>query len=104
MERFFEKLHSSNGEQYVRNQVVSHMVDILLPPASASSVTQLIDTLSRDLWTVCTDVFASYILQATLVQCIKRLQVNELLALSVFLVRKAPNFLYPKIIVPLGCI
>ena len=79
LNHFFTQFTIENGQRYVCNQIVSRMVDDLLPEASVSSVQHLITVLSSDLWTMCTDPYASHVVQSAMVTSLKFVQVCSML-------------------------
>lgn len=73
---FIAEFSETNGLRYVCNQICSHMLEELLQHASAASVLRISSVLGQDLWTVCTDAFASHIVQSTLVLALRMIQVT----------------------------
>lgn len=55
-----------NEVNYCSNQVVSRVVDDLLPEASDQTVLKLIEHFGNDLRPICCDQFASHVLQQLL--------------------------------------
>ena len=52
------------------------MLDDLIPHALVESIKHLITILDKDLWTICTDPFASHVLQSVMVNALKYIQVR----------------------------
>lgn len=65
VDNVFKQLHG-NEVNYCSNQVVSRVVDDLLPVASDETVFNLIKHFENDLRTICCDQFASHVLQQLL--------------------------------------
>ena len=61
----------------IRNQIVSRMVDKLLPLATVPSIMNVVNILGSDLWTITTDSFSSHVLQTTLCLALKLVQVSS---------------------------
>lgn len=57
---------NGNEVNYCSNQVVSRVVDDLLPLASDATVLNLIEHFEKDLRPICSDQFASHVLQKLL--------------------------------------
>lgn len=74
VQRFFGEFDEENGPRFVCNQITSRMLDDLLPLADISSVQQICTILGLDLWTICTDPFASHVLQSVLIICLRLMQ------------------------------
>jgi len=65
VDNVFKQLHG-NEVNYCSNQVVSRVVDDLLPAASDHTVLNLIKHFESDLRPICCDQFASHVLQQLL--------------------------------------
>lgn len=65
MDNVFKQL-SGNEVNYCSNQVVSRVVDDLLPEASDQTVLNLVEHFEKDLRPICIDQFASHVLQQLL--------------------------------------
>lgn len=65
VDNVFKQL-SGNEVNYCSNQVVSRVVDDLLPNASDLTVLNLIEHFEKDLRPICCDQFASHVLQQLL--------------------------------------
>jgi len=65
VDNVFKQLHG-NEVNYCSNQVVSRVVDDLLPAASDQTVLNLIKHFESDLRPICCDQFASHVLQQLL--------------------------------------
>ncbi|VVC26352.1 Hypothetical protein CINCED_3A020959 [Cinara cedri] len=65
VDNVFKQL-SGNEVNYCSNQVVSRVVDDLLPEASDQTVMNLIEHFEKDLRSICSDQFASHVLQQLL--------------------------------------
>lgn len=65
MDNVFKQLHG-NEVNYCCNQVVSRVVDDLLPAASDQTVLNLIQHFESNLRPICCDQFASHVLQQLL--------------------------------------
>lgn len=65
MDNVFKQLNG-NEVNYCSNQVVSRVVDDLLPQASDTTVLNLIEHFEKDLRPICSDQFASHVLQQLL--------------------------------------
>lgn len=65
VDNVFKQLNG-NEVNYCSNQVVSRVVDDLLPEASDQTVFNLIEHFEKDLRLICCDQFASHVLQQLL--------------------------------------
>lgn len=65
VDNVFKQLNG-NEVNYCSNQVVSRVVDDLLPQASDMTVFNLIEHFEKDLRPICSDQFASHVLQQLL--------------------------------------
>lgn len=65
VDNVFKQLNG-NEVNYCSNQVVSRVVDDLLPQASDTTVLNLIEHFEKDLRPICSDQFASHVLQQLL--------------------------------------
>lgn len=65
VDNVFKQL-DGNEVNYCSNQVVSRVVDDLLPEASDQTVLNLIGHFEKDLRPICCDQFASHVLQQLL--------------------------------------
>lgn len=65
MDNVFKQL-DGNEVNYCSNQVVSRVVDDLLPQASDQTVLNLIEQFGKDLRPICCDQFSSHVLQQLL--------------------------------------
>lgn len=65
VDNVFKQLNG-NEVNYCSNQVVSRVVDDLLPAASDQTVLNLIEHFEKDLRPICCDQFASHVLQQLL--------------------------------------
>lgn len=75
MQNVFEQLKSHEVE-YSCNQVISRIVDTLLPLASDEVVLNFIDAFDSQLRITCMDPFASHVLEKLIVTALERYQVR----------------------------
>uniref|UniRef100_A0A2P2I313 Nucleolar protein 9-like n=1 Tax=Hirondellea gigas TaxID=1518452 RepID=A0A2P2I313_9CRUS len=73
---FFGAFTEEDGQRFICNQIISKMLDRFLPQASVSSLQHIMSILSKDLWAMCTDQFASHVLQTVLVITIRLIQAD----------------------------
>ena len=65
-----------NIKDLAENQVVSRMLDNILPLSSSADILSIMDSFSEDFRIICCDAFASHVMQTVLIEGFKRCQVR----------------------------
>lgn len=76
MDNVFEQLNG-NEINYSSNQVVSRVIDNLLPSASPEALEKFMNIFGENIRTVCMDQFASFVMQKLIATVTERYLVRK---------------------------